>query len=453
MAAASASSEPVATTQDEFAPPQFDDISLSAKPHTNVKGGRLPQHHHVYITVFEKGDPAQRKELWDTISRTKGLVEHLVSSRIVVDVAVAAFKTYPESRDTLWSALANCGERNTKEIATDPVGTLLLRAVMEVESERVGIEQQHQLAEAAVELSQDPVSSPVLQKLLECSQEQEAIASLIFERIRSELKCLVLHNSASYLVQALVQHCGHKLRSQLTKELLAAFDDMRHMLAFAQGSRVMQKLLAYGSDEVVAQVADLLLNAAEGSESKENNQLKGDEHNVNEEGQGGESDTGKGVNNSKLPRWKIREMNRQKHYTIESNAIISYALHSHACYVIQALLRECCSRALEVQRKRLMKELKPHVFELAVSPWAGRIVLGAMQQCGSPQLKEAMNNVVYLKAEAWLTDAGAKEKERGSGLDPTLRQTLRRVRKEDLGEQNASNDSPARKKPFRAPGR
>ncbi|SCU65685.1 pumilio/PUF RNA binding protein 7, putative [Trypanosoma equiperdum] len=426
---------------DEFAAPEFGDLPLTKASRGHDQGS--PRHLHLYVTVFEYGDFAQRKELWDCIVAAPGLVDHIVSHKFVINVAVAAFKSYPESQDALWNALVGNEGRDVVEVSQDPVGTMLLRAAMEVDNKRFTAAHRRHLAESTLTLSQDPVSSPVIQKLLECSRSDEAVTFLIFESIKGEVQKLVLHSSASYVIQVMLQHGSLKLRGMLVEELIGAFLDMRNVLSYAQGSRVMQKLLAYASDEVVARVAGDFIAASQAEGNKKGDEARGD----------GRDETGEeqdvGVGGRRLSRKKIREMNRNKHYGVDSHALVSYSLHSHACYVVQALLRECTSRGLDTQRKHLMNELKPFVFELSISPWAGRIVLETMQQCGSAQLKEAMSNVVFLKVETWLTGAGEKEKGQGTGLNPTLRQTLRRTRKEDRNGSESTHESPARKRPFK----
>ncbi|KEG12848.1 putative pumilio/PUF RNA binding protein 7 [Trypanosoma grayi] len=437
--------------EEEFVLPDFG----NAPPKRSGTGGEseLPRHHHAYVTLFEKGDLAQQKLLWESLLSAPDLIEHLVSHKATVAVAVAALKTLPESHGRVWAAMtkADGATLDIVDVAQHPARTMILRAMIEVRSEFITESHRLRLAEVALALSQNPVSSPVLQKLLECFPEDESTGQAIFKNIKGDLQELVTHNAASYLIGAMLQHgSGGALREQLVNALLDSFTDMHQMLSFAQGSRVMQKLVAYASDEAVVRVIETLIAEAE----QERDDVDGDEadaaedegdeeeqNNEEEEEANGEDEENEKEGQKKLSRREVREMNRKKHYEVTSHAIVSYALHSQACYVIQALLRECRSRQLDQQRKRLMNELKPFVFELAISPWAGRIVLDTMMQCGSAQLREAMKNVAFLKAEAWLSDVSEKDKKRGGGLDPTLRQTLRRNREETEGESHEGNSS------------
>ncbi|EKF33263.1 pumilio/PUF RNA binding protein 7, putative [Trypanosoma cruzi marinkellei] len=459
----SAATAAVQVEEDEFPLPDFGHAKLK-KDEDKAKRD-FPRHYHAYVTVFGHGDIAQRKELWESLRSVNGLVERIVSHKTAVAIAVAAFKTLPESQEHLWAAtsmMPNGTVIDIIQLARDPARTMLLRAMIESCGSLLTVDQRKRLAGAALELSQDPVSSPVLQKLLECFPEDLNTARLILENIKGELRQLVTHDSASYLIQAMLQYgAAGGVREELVKALLDVFSDIHEMLSFAQGSRVMQKLVAYASDEAVLTVVNTLLREAE-EEREKNGTNNEEEEEEEEEHEGAENDdeddgekkTDQPALKAKPSRREQREINRKKHYKVTSKAIASYALHNHACYVIQAILRECRSRQLEPQRKQLMDELKPFVFELAVSPWAGRIVLETMFQSGSAKLAEVMKNVVFLKAEAWLSDVPAKNTRGGCGLDPTMRQALRRHREEpeEGGKEKVADDStkkPPRKKLYR----
>ncbi|RNF14960.1 putative pumilio/PUF RNA binding protein 7 [Trypanosoma conorhini] len=458
------------TAEDEFALPDFG--GAAPRNSGNAAERDYPRHYHAYVTVFEQGDLAQKRELWESLLAAPGLLERIVTHKTAVAIAVAAIKTLPESQERLWAAAttatgaeaANGSGLDILDVARDPARTMLLRAMMEVHGALLTAEQRKRLAGAALELSQNPVSSPVLQKLLECFPEDVTSMRLMLGSIRAELPRLVTHNAASYLIQAMLQYgAAGAVREELVNALLDVFSDMHAMLSFAQGSRVMQKLLAYASDEAVVTVVNALLREAEEERNKDephgdegcvDGEQEGKEADDDADADGDEDDAAKATEKAKPSRREQREINRKKHYEVTSRAIVSYALHSHACYVIQALLRECRGRQLEPQRKQLMSELKPFVFELAVSPWAGRIVLEAMLQSGSAKLGEVMKNVVFLKAEAWLSDVPEKGKRSGSGLDPTMRQALRRHREEPDAEKHAASaegnaKAPTRKKLYR----
>ncbi|EAN87708.1 putative pumilio/PUF RNA binding protein 7 [Trypanosoma cruzi] len=444
--------------EDEFPLPDFG----YAKLKKDEAKHDFPRHYHAYVTVFGYGDIAQRKEMWESLRSVTGLIERIVSHKTAVAIAVAAFKTLPESQESLWAAttmMPNGTVIDVIQLARDPARTMLLRAMIESCGYLLTADQRKRLAGAALELSQDPVSSPVLQKLLECFPEDVNTARLILENIRGELRQLVTHDAASYLIQAMLQYgAAGGVREELVNALLDVFSEIHEMLSFAQGSRVMQKLVAYASDEAVLTVVNALLREAEqerkksgtiDEEEKEEEQHEGAETDDDNDGNGdGEKKADQPALKAKPSRREQREINRKKHYKVTSRAIVSYALHNHACYVIQAILRECRSRQLEHQRKQLMDELKPFVFELAVSPWAGRIVLETMFQSGSAKLAEVMKNVVFLKAEAWLSDVPEKNTRSGSGLDPTMRQALRRHREEpDEGRKERSPDDSSKKPP------
>ncbi|KAG8346796.1 hypothetical protein TRVL_02366 [Trypanosoma vivax] len=439
--------------EDTFALPDFGNAAPRGVDHSGALGVNEALRHHTYITVFEGGDSAHRKGLWDSLLAVPGLVEHLVGSKTLVAIAVAAFKMHPACRKALWKVGGGQKDGGVVEMAQDPARTMLLRAVMEVDGGRITAEQRRMLAESAYALSQNPASSPVLQKMLECYPDDEATWSVAFNAVKGHLTHLITHSSASYFIQCMLQHCRGRLQEELINALLKALGDMRDTLSYPQGSRVMQKILAYADDETVASIADKFISAAHDAQQDDGVRGEGegpcedDVEAVGEEEEGvahGEGVSGAAARDGRrLSRRELREMNRKKHFSIDSHAILSYSLNSHACYVIQTLFRECRSRGLESQRKQLMNELKPFVFELAISPWAGRVVLEAMQQCGSAQLRAAMNNVVFLKAEAWLSGTEERKNKRGSALDPTIRQSLRRgrVEMEKTKKQNQARHS------------
>ncbi|EAN85319.1 hypothetical protein, conserved, partial [Trypanosoma cruzi] len=80
-------------------------------------------------------------------------------------IAVAAFKTLPESQESLWAAttmMPNGTVIDVIQLARDPARTMLLRAMIESCGYLLTADQRKRLAGAALELSQDHVSSPVL---------------------------------------------------------------------------------------------------------------------------------------------------------------------------------------------------------------------------------------------------------------------------------------------------
>ncbi|ORC88302.1 putative pumilio/PUF RNA binding protein 7 [Trypanosoma theileri] len=421
------------TDEDEFALPDFGNAPTTKKTSNDESG--IPRHHHAYVTVFENADLAQRKEMWESLLSFPGLIEHLVSHKTAVAVAVAAFKTLPDSQEYLWSTLmktANDASLDIIDVAQDSARTMLLRAVIEARGELFTTAHRRRLAESALTLSQNPVSSPVLQKMLEYFSDDVSMTQIMLKSIKKELHQLVLHSSASYLIQSMLQYGGTELREELEQELLRIFTaNLPEMLSFAQGSRVMQKLLAYASDAVVSAVADTFIREASEEPSDAPTNAKAMEDEENEE------------KNEKKNRRGGRPAG---HYAVASRAIPAYAQHQHACYALQALLLECGGRGLDSRRVALARALKPAVLALAVSPWAGRVVLDAMLHVSGPALREAVRNVVSLKAEARPTNAP---------LNPTLRHTLRRGRseadtaEEKQEEEKKENNRHPRKKLYR----
>ncbi|CCW70661.1 unnamed protein product [Phytomonas sp. Hart1] len=448
--------------EEEFAMPEFSNPLPRRKAAAAVDGGgdHLPaaRHSHAFVAVFEHGDSAQREALWTSIceppkhpqrkesegedgekgKREEGdLLEWIVARRETVPVVVAAVKSHEGSREAVWQALfhrrakiANGAGKEEEEaeealtvemLAQDSVRSMILRAFIDVEPARLGKEDRLQLYSKSLELSKNPVSSPVLQRLIEMDGAEGEAAGAIYAFIQNDIEGLINHSSASYLLQSLLQFAPQDLREAMVREHFFPIfvENLRETLSHSQGSRVMQKLLAYATDEVIIEVVKRFTSEAETvANADEDVEVANEESDKEEESQ-----------TVRLSPKAQRALNRIRHYEIQSSAIVSYALHQHACYVIRSLLHETRSRKLDQERKLLMNELKPHVFNLAVSPWAGRVVLDAMMGVGSEQLSKAMKNVVFLKAEAWLSEVSEERKKKGTGIDPTIRSILQDQRK------------------------
>ncbi|ESL09370.1 pumilio/PUF RNA binding protein 7 [Trypanosoma rangeli SC58] len=195
--------------EDEFALPDFGNEAPRNNVHAVKHEG--PRHYHAYVTVFEHGDLAQKRELWESLLAAPGLIEHIVSHKTAVAIAVAALKTLPESQGRLWAAatatdtvVSNGSGLDILDVARDPARTMVLRAMIEIHGSSLTADQRKRLAGAALELSQNPVSSPVLQKLLECFPEDVTIMRLMLGNIRGKLRQLVTHNSVLlFFIQAI----------------------------------------------------------------------------------------------------------------------------------------------------------------------------------------------------------------------------------------------------------
>ncbi|GET91513.1 hypothetical protein, conserved [Leishmania tarentolae] len=312
----------------------------------------------------------------------------------------------------------------------DPVRSVLLRVFVEVARDTIAEKDMQMLLQNAVTLAQNPVSSPVLQRLVETDLTGTFSSAILAVLLKSaEFTSLVTHPAASFLLQSILQFSPEEVRAPLVEALSSYYAEHLHeALSYAQGSRVMQKLLAYAPDATVVQTVNQLISEA----TKEAEMLEvqcTDRSCTDAVDEDSAADAEK-AEVKKVSRKEQREQNRAKHYEVLSHALVSYALHTHACYVVQALLREVRTRQLDRERKLLMNELKPHVFELAVSPWAGRVVLDTMMSVGSAQLADAMKNVAFMRAEEWLSDVSEEKKRRGNGVDPTLRSILKRQREE-----------------------
>lgn len=427
------------------------------------------RHNFAFATAIEYGDDTQRQALFDAL---KARLPQFVATKGQIMIAQALFKfaggavpsirteclnaLFAKPQGTTSVALTPSGnsavkkgkkqsapvveECNPSDVALHPVKSLLLRSFIEIDAAPLG-SRATQIAKDALALATSPVGGPVLQKLVESSTDD--IRSIIFAEVEESVAQLCQDACGSFLVQSLLEYSTGELKQAVIDATVDALIADPHVaLSTAQGSRVMQKLVAYANDETVKEFADAIVEGEvdgddEADEDDEEDDADDDEEQAEKEGDAEEgvenkkeeANADEEVDQSTLSRKQIREINRNKHYKIRDRRVLSYAVHNHACFAIQALLRELKSRQLNDQRKSLMNCLKPFVFDLAVSPWAGRIVLDTMIHCGTADLKSAIKNVVFLKAEHWLSEVPGHKKGQ-AGMDPTMRHTLRRNRDE-----------------------
>lgn len=436
----------------------------SAAPQ-NERGGEENdcqfRHSFAYASALEYGDDAQRKQLYEAL---KGHLAQFTVTKGQVVIALAMFKFASAAVKSAQSdvvtalfaapaatatdaagtpAAAASAKKSTKKgvakkssateeedavtVALHPVKSVVLRAVIEIGgSDILGKAHVQQLIASVKTLAVSAVGGPVLQRLVEFGSND--IRTAVFKHVEGDMEALSVDPCGSFLVQQLIEKSEGDLRERVVDAAVACLCvDPHKPLSTAQGSRTLQKLVAYASDETVASVVDAILA---GEEDEDND----DDDDADEEAEGEEGEEEAGANEEApqenaptISRKEQREINRKKHYKIRDKRLLSYALHNHACFAVQALLRETKSRQLESHRKRLMNSLKPYVFDLAVSPWAGRVVLDVLLTSGSVELKAAIKNVVYMRAESWLSDVPMHAKGQ-AGLDPTMRQTLRRGR-------------------------
>lgn len=426
-------------------------VSSDSKESAQASG----RHSFAFASAIEHGDDAQRKELYDSLkpffpqfAETKGQVNILLAlfkfadsvipecrSAIVQAVLGASIET-PQTQSTpakkgakkapakksAASSSATVSSTTAADAAVHPVKSVLLRTMLEMDAS--SLESSGAVAiwiQAAPSLASSSIGGPLLQKVAEYGSE--ASRASLYQAVESHVAELCEHPCGCYLIQSLLEHLTGDTKESLVAQVSDYIaENPVQRLATAQGSRVMQKLVAYGSDETVKEIIDAILD---GEEEDADEDADGDEEGEEAEEAGEEE-----IAETKLSRKEQREANRKKHYKIRDSRVLSYAVHNHACFAIQSLLRESKTRQLNDHRKRLMNALKPHVFDLAVSPWAGRVVLDTMLTSGSSELQAAIKNVVFMKAESWLSDVPVHAKGQ-AGIDPTMRQALRRQRGDD----------------------
>ena len=418
------------------------------------------KHIFAFVSAIQYGDDVQRKELYDaflskmqTFCATKGLVQIPIAFLKYATDAIPQCQTgilaslFPSSAaqptpskkgKSSAAAAPSAAATDVVDAAIDSVKTLVLRAALEL---RLLVDPSHTqpLINAGKELAVSPSGGPVLQRLVEFGDDtnRAALCKKVLPSIADG--SFVQDPCASFLVQAFLEHSSGKTRQQIVDAVLESLaGDPHKALATAQGSRVLQKLVAYAPDETVAEFVDAVL---EGEEDDEDHAEEQEEE--AEEGEAEAAAEGEAVaEESTLTRSQLRAINKKKHYAIRDKRLFSYATHHNACYAVQALLRETKSRQLESHRKRLMNSLKPYVFDLAVSPWAGRLVLDLMLLSGSTELKAAIKNVVFMRAESWLSDVpeGAHGKKMGS-MTPTMKRALNGNRGQESDRKRPRSDS------------
>lgn len=495
--------------EDSFALPDFGTGTGHSKKRLAARGNGhgeegdatyTPRHVHTFREMLEYGTVTHRRLLWSSFSSTgegrdtssedgappSSVIQQLIKDKRVVSVAVFAVRFYETCRKVFLNAMLQTVSsssaspateektikapqgvgkvtRTLNEVAQDPVATLVLRAIIEEDSSLLTEKQRSDLVakDAVRTLAKNPVSSPVLQRLIN-ADTSGVTAEKVLRALQGELPEMVLDGSATYVVQCSLLRVDPTRKAEWSKCVLRALGNLKDTLSYAQGSHVLQKVVSCMDDNGVRAVVKQLIKLAQSGEQGEGVEV--DKNSVStsapqkkrcptvekDEEERSEEEEKKKKKPAKLTTKEQQEINRKKHYSVVSDAILSYATHAHACYVIQALLMETRNRQMDAERRLLMNELKPYVFELAISPWSGRVVLDAMLLAGTAELKASIKNVVFLKAEAWLTEGGTSGKgKQGSGgssgsVDPTIRHILKRQReasKEGRTEKKSSENN------------
>lgn len=274
----------------------------------------------------------------------------LLASKPLVHVAVEAVRFSPKHRDAILAQLLS--EHTIEEIAMNSMSTLVLRAAIESSPDALPATAMDTLTTKALELSQNPAGSPVIQKLLGCSGSTET-ATKVAASLQGHVRELALHESGSHVIQALLESAafdtpaGSSIFAELCGDSSAAsFDELaRNMF----GCRVLQKAIAYAPLEWLKRVAESL-----------------------------------------------------------ESTVFDLSMDRCGCFVVQSLLKQLKQQNEEESRKKIMDALKLHVYDLSMCPWGGRVVLDTMLVVGSDKLRDAIRNVIFLKAERFLSEEPPK---------------------------------------------
>eukprot|EP00388_Colpodella_angusta_P012272 GDKJ01031140.1.p1 GENE.GDKJ01031140.1~~GDKJ01031140.1.p1 ORF type:complete len:567 (+),score=58.00 GDKJ01031140.1:74-1774(+) len=423
--------EKAAEGEDEEAETSFGPATdVQTKKQESEPTGR---HNFLLAACFEHGTPEQQASLFNA------LVKHLpqlVATKSQNAVAVEMVRRLDSnSRSIIYKVLTTDEEGKTlplAKVAADVRRSMVLRALIEARSEVIPDADMKKLLSEATALADDPVATIVLQRVLEYGTD--AMRASLFASTTPHIRTLALHPIGTYFIQQLIESIDDdKKRGEIGHLVVKAVGDLKEGLSVAAGSRVMQKVIAYVEDKDIRSFVKSLT----GFDSDDHVQLTDEE---------------------KLAKGEeVKTMNKRERKdnvgSVSGDALIHFALHPHACFVVQALLRETKRRGMDSSRKALMNELKPHVFDLAVSPWAGRVVLDTMLTTGSEDLKNAIRNVVFMKAEGWLTETSDRSQRRGAA-DPTTRKALRGEHisgSDDRANKKHRSEKPRESKPAEAP--
>jgi hypothetical protein len=242
------------------------------------------------------------------------------------------------------------------EVATNAYTTLTLRAVVQSDCAAIPAAAMTALLKKTAELATSSASSVLLQQLLLFGTD--AVKAQLCKQVTGgALAALMTDVAGAHVVQAVLEHGDADSRSAVVQAVLAQLPEL---VVHAQGTHVVQKALGAATDAQVTMMCEDLAGLRD-----------------------------------------VKEL----------------SLDCHACYAVQAVLRETKARQLDDARRLVMNGLKPHVFRLSVSPWAGHIVLDAMFAVGSAELKEAIRDVIFLKCEAFLSEVPASKRARADRLE------------------------------------
>jgi hypothetical protein len=415
-------------TDAEEADDADDELEPSFGPATKVQNHKnvkepTGKHNFLISACLENPTSAeQRQILWKAIAES-GFLGQMCATKGQNGVVSSMIRTSTTAaqRGLIIKALLG-DDKDMKEAACHPRRSIVVRTLLETYIGEMGAHLSCFISNVK-EIAEHPVGSPVVQRVAEFGDD-DTKKRLVAAFSKKEIEAACIHPVATYFFQQLLESCDEADRNTICTAVIAATKNLREAMSTAAGSRVLQKAVSYGSDDNVTKVARLLEKAADMEVDSK------DYHDMTEEE--------KKAADGKIKRLSKSERRDAFGPVLGDDALLAFSKHPHACFLVESILKETKRRGLEPQRKRLMNALKPHVFELAVSPWAGRIVLEQMMVTGSKDLQAAIKEVVFLKAEDWLTAAPVKE---GAGLDPTTKKALRGDRSNELGKKRARTET------------
>lgn len=323
----------------------FDDATVRKRVRTCITShldAWVGEGHHnlLLAAACEKGGDDLRQAVLKALLPT--LKECIVTKgRVGVCIALATHGAAPE-RKVVVDALISSFDTAT-DAAVHPYGSTLLRAVMDADFSSIPLPFVASLTSAAAALAVVPPGSVVVQRLLRCSAPN--VSKACFKCLaQADMLALCQDPSGAYVVQAMLDVWETQSDAASRASCLATIaDNIATLIVHAQGTHIVQKAVDLMDDETVSTIV-----------------------------------------------------------TTHVNELQHWAMDRYGCFSMRALLQSLVRRQLVEPRRMTMAVLKNIVAALARSPWAGHIVLEAMLDAASDELKTAIRDVVFLKCEDYL---------------------------------------------------
>ena len=250
-------------------------------------------------------------------------------------------------------------------------------------------------ASSSEDLAASPQLAVVVQHLLRANSSQKA---QLLATVYPHFGAWITHPVGSHVVQAALEGSDPNenveintlafppvSRKQLVDIVLDAFDTA---IYDKFGTYVVQKAIAMSTEEQLKRFVDefVALGAPPKYELSPNEAMRKAKRKRPHDEKGDDDEIEKEIPAS----WRLV-------------GAFGAAMHQYACFSVAALLRHLRTFVDKTLIRKIMGPLKERVYQLSLSPQAGRVVLDAMMVVASKELRAAIKNVIYLKCENFLT--------------------------------------------------